>query len=364
MENGWHITDRGNKVTLSDSQGQVFAAGDMNPRVVFSARGLDAPAGHYTQTTELNVPLKIFNNPAATSGRGRIKICIPVDPYAPPEKMVCRNLGNQLGSESSVQENGRKLHRHWQFDHEVDYVVNGREVSVTKWYGIDDYESVGPHIAGFSLNGGGVGAPAVSGAHPASSAGAQQKGTKKDFQSPLVLDLDFDGKLNLVDVWNEKTPIHYDINGDGVKTRSGWVSPTEGLLFIDRNGDGIVTDGRELFSEFSWAYSLSDPVEKRFSDGFSALNQYDKNADTVIDKNDPVFNYLKVWIDRNMNGISEKNEMVSLSSLNIESFDLFFEKSGDPLHESGNEVRLIGSYKTGDGKKHLLADVWFRMRIQ
>ncbi|MEB0014593.1 hypothetical protein QN379_23505, partial [Glaciimonas sp. Gout2] len=61
---------------------------------------------------------------------------------------------------------------------------------------------------------------------------------------PLVLDLDGDG---IETVGNKnKNNIYFDNNNDGIKTATGWVGADDGLLVMDRNGNGVIDNGTEL----------------------------------------------------------------------------------------------------------------------
>lgn len=62
---------------------------------------------------------------------------------------------------------------------------------------------------------------------------------------PLVLDLDGDG-LELVSLAQSAT--HFDLDDDGAMERTGWVSPQDGLLVQDANGNGVVDGVAELLS--------------------------------------------------------------------------------------------------------------------
>ena len=74
--------------------------------------------------------------------------------------------------------------------------------------------------------------------HPAFGFAAPGKAFK-DYQSPLVMDLDQDGKLSLINVWNDKLPGYFDLMATGNKLRTGWVGKGDGFLFID-DGSGCV----------------------------------------------------------------------------------------------------------------------------
>jgi len=66
-------------------------------------------------------------------------------------------------------------------------------------------------------------------------------------REPLTLDLDGDG-IETVGI-NTNNPILFDHNADGVKTATGWVKPDDGMLVMDRNNNGVIDNGRELFGD-------------------------------------------------------------------------------------------------------------------
>lgn len=355
MENGYHITDRGNKLVLSDAQGRVIAHGNVGPQNIITAKSVPTRSGTYTQATELTVELTSID-PLARSGRGFLKLCIPVNPNAPPQNMQCQflsSLANERKETSATSGVNRVTH----FDGtEVEFTVSNGNIDITSWYGVESMES------SLALSGGGVFAPAVSFAHPVMAPMMQGKGANKDFQSPLVLDLDRDGSWDLINAWSASPKILFDLNGDGKKSRMGWVGCKDGLLWIDRDGNQKVSDGRELFSEYSFGYELESQVRRRFADGFKALAQYDANGDEVIDPSDKVFPYLRLWRDCNSDGISQKNEISTLADHGIEWIELFAEEQRESLHQSGNDVRLVSQYRHRSGKNARIADIWFRVR--
>lgn len=64
---------------------------------------------------------------------------------------------------------------------------------------------------------------------------------------PIILDLDGDG-LKTVGLASN---IYFDHDGDGVQTRTGWVGAGDALLVWDRNGNGRIDTGAELFGDFT-----------------------------------------------------------------------------------------------------------------
>jgi trimeric autotransporter adhesin len=93
-------------------------------------------------------------------------------------------------------------------------------------------------------------------------------------RDPLTLDLDGDG-LETVAL-SATSPIYFDHDGDGVKNGTGWVKPEDGFLVMDRDGNGAIDTGRELFGD-------STPLASGgiVADGFAALAQEDTNQDGI-----------------------------------------------------------------------------------
>jgi hypothetical protein len=95
--------------------------------------------------------------------------------------------------------------------------------------------------------------------------------------SPLILDLDGNG----IRTTGIEAGTQFDIYADGERINTGWVGSGDGLLVLDRNGDGQINDGSELFGT---ATRRSDG--SRASDGFAALSDLDSNHDGVVNGKD------------------------------------------------------------------------------
>ncbi|MBI5258729.1 MAG: hypothetical protein HY855_19650, partial [Burkholderiales bacterium] len=139
----------------------------------------------------------------------------------------------------------------------------------------------------------------------------------------------------------------------GHTTQVGWVGGQDGLLVMDRNLDGVINDGRELFGA---ATVLADG--RRAGDGFNALAALDANHDGHITAADGQFNQLKVWVDANHDGKTDAGELKGLAELGIASLNLAHVAS-DRV-DNGNAVGLVSSYTSTDGQQHEMADVWFQ----
>jgi hypothetical protein len=125
--------------------------------------------------------------------------------------------------------------------------------------------------------------------------------------------------------------VWFDGFGHGVKILTAWTRELsdDAWLALDRNGNGLIDDGTELFSSAAPQPPLPPPDLKH---GFNALSQYDQpanagNRDGVIDRNDSVFTSLLLWQDTNHNGISEAFELHSLESLGLESISIDYKLS-------------------------------------
>jgi hypothetical protein len=153
---------------------------------------------------------------------------------------------------------------------------------------------------------------------------------------PLVLDLDGDG-IELTDVARER--VRFDIDADGSSEEVAWVRPDDGMLVLDRNGNGTINNGRELFGDQNGARN-----------GFEELAKFDGNGDGIIDMNDSVFEKLGVWRDTDANGISAAGEVRSLSDYGIESITLTADSRSHTV--AGNLIDGYAGYgsRTGGGR--------------
>ena len=161
-------------------------------------------------------------------------------------------------------------------------------------------------------------------------------------KSPLVVDLDGDG-VELYALGDYGS--FFDLDGDGQAQLTGWVSPDDGLLALDVNGNGRIDDITELFGSAD-------------TDGFKVLAQYDGNSDGVIDANDAVFENLLIWTDVNSDGVSQASELHSLSDYDIASISLDTQLL-DEEYIAGNQITHEATYTMTDGTERQIVDAWF-----
>ncbi|MBP6851901.1 MAG: hypothetical protein KA164_09890 [Rhodoferax sp.] len=166
--------------------------------------------------------------------------------------------------------------------------------------------------------------------------------------TPIILDLDGNGVQTL----GIQAGVKFDLFADGNSVRTGWVSGGDGLLVLDRNGDGQVKDGSELFGS-----STTLANGQRAADGYAALRELDSNQDGVISQDDTAFADLRLWVDGNSDGVSASGELRTLESLGVASINL--QTTVGVQTDNGNLVGLTSSYQSTDGSTHAAADVWF-----
>ncbi len=175
---------------------------------------------------------------------------------------------------------------------------------------------------------------------------------------PITLDLNKDGKINTTGL---DKGVYFDHSSDKVAMKTSWVGKEDGLLVHDRNSNGIIDDGSELFGNFTPLNPNNNPSKRNLAvNGYHALKSYDMNSDGIIDDNDEIYKYLKVWQDINSDGISQADELKTLEQASIKSLNLAFENIDKDL-DNGNNLMFEGNYTDNEGKEHKMADINFNV---
>jgi len=168
-------------------------------------------------------------------------------------------------------------------------------------------------------------------------------------RDPIILDLNGNG-LETVGL---AANIHFDHDGDGVLTRTGWVGKNDALLVWDRNTNGRIDTGAELFGDFTPL-----PNDTLAPNGFAALAALDSNSDGVIDASDPLFAELKLWVDADQNGLTGEGELISLADAGIVSLNLAHTLKNQRL-ANGNTLAREGSFTREDGITSAMGEFHF-----
>jgi Ca2+-binding RTX toxin-like protein len=166
---------------------------------------------------------------------------------------------------------------------------------------------------------------------------------------PVVLDLDGDG-VKLTDV--EHSRARFDVDGDGDVEKIGWMDAGDGMLVLDRDGDGRISG----FAEISFVQDFLGA-----DTDLEGLYAYDSDGDGFLTAADERFGEFQIWVDGNGNGHSEAKELFSLAELGIARLNL--ETLQRPAADSGRDAQIVGLsfFERADGTRGELADVAFRV---
>ena len=158
---------------------------------------------------------------------------------------------------------------------------------------------------------------------------------------PLVFDLDGDG---ITTVSLDDSNAFFDLDNNGFAEKTSWVGAKEGLLAYDKNGDGVINGGNELFGD----RTLMKDGKTLASSGFAALTEYDDNKDGKIDSNDVIYALLRIWQDADGDGIASAGELRRLVDLGIVSIGLSYSNTG--VTDSANNIQVrTGTFTLADG---------------
>ncbi|WP_148169570.1 S8 family serine peptidase [Pseudomonas chlororaphis] len=180
-------------------------------------------------------------------------------------------------------------------------LADGREVELSSSQTILVGENAAGANGGLSANGWWV----VESDYVAALLDAKQAADTVAYTDPVVLDGGGDGvRLGV-------GQIDFDLDADGSAERLPWTSPTDPLLVLDRNGDGRIANGSELFT----LTASSNGVRP-------TLASLDSNGDGKLDATDRQWSALRLWTDRNQDAYASAGELSSLADLGIQSISL------------------------------------------
>jgi Ca2+-binding RTX toxin-like protein len=148
--------------------------------------------------------------------------------------------------------------------------------------------------------------------------------------APVILDLDGDG----VELKRRgKSDARFDMDGNGTRDDTGWISRQDGFLVVDLNGDGRITS-----AELSLLGLKADAKS-----GLDALAALDSDKNGSIDSKDARFGELKLWVDANGNGVTDAGELQSLADRGIASVGLAARAAAESTVKIGRNALLSTS---------------------
>lgn len=153
---------------------------------------------------------------------------------------------------------------------------------------------------------------------------------------PLVLNMDGRGAALSSDKFD------FDLDMDGENELISFLEQGSGFLVLDKNQNGIVDDGSELFGPST-------------DNGFEELQNYDRDNNQWIDENDSIFFNLSLWTrDRNGN-----DHLSTLTENNVGA--IYLGRALTPFEMNGGQLRETGIFLNEDGETHLIQEIDLRV---
>lgn len=178
--------------------------------------------------------------------------------------------------------------------------------------------------------------------------------------SPIIVDLGNEG----YHLTSSENGVWFDLQLQGYPQHVAWTEADSQIAFLvlDRNGNGRIDDGSELFGT---ATSMGE--DGHAQNGFAALIDLDggrAHSDGVIDSSDSHYSQLRLWIDRNHNGISEPDELFRLSDKGVVKIFLGYRET-HRQDRYGNHLRYTGTmlreFRNGQTVPRNIYDVFLKV---
>lgn len=174
--------------------------------------------------------------------------------------------------------------------------------------------------------------------------------------SPIILDVgDHNYRLTSVE-----DGVAFDLRNEGRRVQMAWtrMGVDDAFLAMDRNGNGTIDSGAELFGNFTPLRSGA-----LAANGFLALAELDDDADGVVDANDAVWARLLLWTDRNHDARSTADELQPIATSSVTSLDTDHQSVGK-RDQWGNYFRYMAKFRLRQGshdQQRTGYDVFFQM---
>ena len=148
---------------------------------------------------------------------------------------------------------------------------------------------------------------------------------------PLVINLDTD----IAELSDQK--FFFDLDADGQADEISMLKGQSGYLALDKNNDGIINDGSELFGTAS-------------GDGFADLAKYDADGNGWIDEGDAIWEKLKIWCkDENGNDVLYKLAEKGVGAICLQRVATQFSLNSSETNETNGYIRNTGVFLYENG---------------
>ena len=159
------------------------------------------------------------------------------------------------------------------------------------------------------------------------------------YNDPLLVDLDGDG----IETTTLENGVYFDHAVDGFKELSAWVADDDGILVLDKNQNGIIDDGSEIFGD---NYVKLDG--SKATSGFDALTDFDLNNDGKITTDE--FGDIRV--------LKGDGTLLTLEDAGIQSINLTYTNK-NKKDDIGNVQKTDGTFVKTDGSTGVIGDYLF-----
>lgn len=335
-----HLTDPDMIFQLRDSTKKIIATGHTSADMLTTGESCNDVFGCFKMKAPA-LAVKGGELPKTGSGKGTFSICMADRSDISSPDTQCMSIADM---KKKFGAGGKDRNDNVIINRSVEYKIENNAIEIVKWDG--------------SIRA----LPTLRTQHAAFAFGSSGMCDDQGF-SPLVLDLNGNGKYDLSSAFDQDAKTRFDLNNSGIQQVASWTKAGDGFLVLDVNGNGRIDDGSELFGEYSKANvpkTTSTGKGGTFPDGFAALRQYDENNDGVIDAKDTIFNKLQIWIDQNLDGLSQPKELKTLKKLKISSINV--QPKASTKIVNGNPVPLETHF-VRNGRKQLIGDAWLQRFI-
>jgi hypothetical protein len=175
-----------------------------------------------------------------------------------------------------------------------------------------------------------------------------------EIHSPLAIHFD-DAPIKLTAPLDG---VYFDIEGErGLHQKQliSWITTPKTMFLALPDDQGEVLGIDQLFGN-----NTMGPDGAYADDGFAALAKFDSNHDGLISSADKVFESLRLWSDKNLDGDATSDELLKLSEMRLMAIDLTYDPNYRREDVYGNKILLKSVVKDFNENYFPIFDIWFR----